>query len=330
VKKVHKALHLRHHKHTGKLLAHKHTSYRVLFLLMLLPVIALALVDRLDVAASDLVVSASVPAAIPADPAVITSPNDGETILTREVAVNGTCPVISPAIIVAIYNNGALAGSASCTASGTFSVPITLSYGTNALVPKVVTITGDIGASGPTVTVTFPTAFNNYSYGGSGLSGVSGIGTPLRVVSQDIYALITADGNTAWHGNIAGGSAPYHVKIDWGDGNTDTITVTDSAEQTFSHHYGVIQSYNIKITVDDTEHETVTLHIAGVTRFVQTGTAGLNATLDQLPPVVAFIQKYVLQIYIVTLSGLVFLWYLEHGQHIVSRRGVVHKRKLRH
>ena len=332
MKKVHKALHLRHHKHTGKLLAHKHTSYRVLFLLMFVPVIALALVERLDVAASDLSVSASVPAAMPSSGPVITSPKDGQNVVIRKIDVTGTCPIISPAIVVAIYNNDALAGSASCTSSGTFSVPVTLSYGENSLVPKVVTITGEVGAVGPTVMVIFPTPLY-----GSGLSnvkpvsGVSVMNPPLHIVSDEIYALITPDGKTTWHGRIAGGQVPYQVKIDWGDGNVDKLTVNDSSEQAFMHQYDVIRSYSIAIDVTDAAHETMTFQIAGVTRYIQMGITSLDTSVSQLPPVVTFVQKYAVQIYIAALSGLVFLWYLEHGRHIVMQATVHHRpRRYRH
>jgi hypothetical protein len=305
---------------------------------MALPVMMLTVVNRLDAAATDLIVSATVPAPLPSGTAEITSLNNGDTVPNQDIVVSGTCPIIDPAIIVAIYNNDVLAGSAPCSPGGTFSVSIQSINGTNALVPKIVTITNEIGASGSTVTVTWlaPSPDHSDSPGiDPGMTNFDSIGLPLRVVPTDIFAIINADGNTTWRGRFAGGTSPYQIQVDWGDGHTDTFTVNDTSEQTYRHDYEKVQSYDITIEVTDVDQSTATMHVAGVTRFVNLGVTGLDANLNQLPPVVAFIQQNAVQIYTVTLSGLVFLWYLEHGRHlavagtkIVSIK--IHKTRLRH
>ena len=294
---------------------------------MLLPVLALTLVDRLNVAATDMIVSASVMAGLPSDVPVITSPKDGDVLLSKEIAVSGTCPVYEPAVIVAIYNNGGLAGSARCTSSGTFSVPIRLSYGTNTLVPRAVSITNEIGPPGAAVTVTLPLPLTG---GQTGVGEFTGIGMPLRIVPTDIFALISTDGNTSWRASFEGGKPPYQVRIDWGDGTIDRVKVGDDTEQAFHHDYGTIRYYDITVTATDSANSMVVMHIAGVTRFVQVGAAGLDANLDQVPPFIAYIQKYVVQIYIVTLFALLFLWYLEHGRHIAIAPTKARKRRVRH
>ena len=333
MKSAHKVLRLHHHKHTGKVIAHKHTSYRVLFLLMLLPVMMLTLVDRLNVAASDLFVNAKVMAGLPAGVPMITSPQDGDTMLNANITASGSCPTYNPAPIVTLYNNGNFAGSTPCTPEGTFSIPILLSYGTNALIPKLISITDEVGDPGPTVTVTLPSSISHPATGGAGLPGLEGvnaIGLPLRIVPIDMFALVVADGSVSWRGSIVGGSAPYTIHMDWGDGTNSTTKIGDSSEQIFTHRYDKVGMYDITIVVTDNDGSTVSMHIAGITRFVQTGVAGLDTNLQQLPPPIAFIQKYVVQIYIVTLSSLIFLWYLEHGRHVVSASTKIYKRKLRH
>ncbi|MCA9328060.1 hypothetical protein KDA14_06025, partial [Candidatus Saccharibacteria bacterium] len=143
-------------------------------------------------------------------------------------------------------------------------------------------------------------------------------------------ALISADGNTSWRASFEGGKPPYQVRIDWGDGTVDRVKVGDDAEQAFHHDYGTIKYYDITVTATDGADSTVVMHIAGVTRFVQVGAAGLDANLDQVPPFIAYIQKYVVQIYIVTLFALLFLWYLEHGRHIAIVPAKARKRRVRH
>ena len=105
----------------------------------------MTLVDKLDVAASNLMVTATVPAPIPDGAPIITTPMDGATVQTQNITVSGLCPVITPAVIITIYNDNVFAGSAICSADGKFSVPIVISYGDHTLLAKVVTITGGEG-----------------------------------------------------------------------------------------------------------------------------------------------------------------------------------------
>lgn len=110
----------------------------------------------------DLTVTARIPAPIPTDPAVITNPLDGFVSNQSNLTVDGTCPVITPNVVVAIIDNGTMAGSAPCDDAHEFSVSITLDPGTNALIARVYTITYDPGHDSDTVTVTY-----NTSSGGS-------------------------------------------------------------------------------------------------------------------------------------------------------------------
>jgi hypothetical protein len=335
--KLHKALHLRHHKHTGKLLAHKHTSYRTLFMLMLAPILMLALVSDLQAHADDTItVSATVPANIPSGNPTIDSPLDGVTLSAANVTVSGTCPVITPAIIIAIYDNGTLTSSVQCQVDGTYSVSTPLIYGLNSLVATVKTVTnGTGGSSSPPVKVTRPTppapSPSPSSHPSSPKPPVSGdqitpsvielLPTIVRVEPSEAFFVVTTKGSTTWQGKFEGGSAPYQVKMDWGDGSSDTHTVADASVQSFSHTYKSVSSYNITITATDSKGATTTLHSVSVSLQLSTGTQGAGDThVTGVPPVVEFAQKYMWQIYIGSLSGLVFLWWLEHGRHLLTFR----------
>jgi hypothetical protein len=299
---------------------------------MLVPIIAMALVQQV-VGASDLVVSAKIPAPMPTGAPVIVSPTDGTTIHSGDVVVSGTCPVITPAIIVAIYDGDTLIGSVQCGADGTFSVPVTLSFGTHTLVATVVTITNDIGASSQPVTVIYPEPVTSTPSkpGGSSISsnGFS-FGPPVRIVASDIYVILEPNGHAVWHGRFADGTAPYTVRIDWGDGNVSTYKDVDQAKQEYSHDYKSIHTYKIIIQVTDSNEGTSTLYSVVVTLSLKDrsevgeGVGFMNDSQNSTTsPIVAFIQRYVWQIYIGTFSGLAFLWYLEHGRHMVSRaRGI--------
>lgn len=327
VKSVHKVLKLHPHKHTGKVLAHKHTSYRVLFFLMLLPIGLMALIDQMA-GASELMVNASVPAPIPSESPVITKPASNTTVYSRDLTVVGTCPVVSPAVIITIYDNQALVGSTRCGSDGSFSVPVSLTLGQHSLVATILTITGDTGPSSQPVIVTY--ALINPEKEKITTSSL-GFGAPVRIVPTDPFTTIHHDGSAVWRGKFVDGQKPYTVRIDWGDGIEDTYTVTDEIEQTFAHDYTKMQTSTIIVEVADVVGDTMKLYGLAIT-FSMHEYSGFGSALHSADtsssPFTAFIQKYIVHIYVTTLSALVFLWYLEHGRHIV--RAGKHVGRLRH
>src|SRR5882757_4742169 len=119
--KAHSRLHP--HKHTGKLLHHRHTSYRALAVLLLLTGGILVRTEwsmRQVAAADSLFVFATVPAPIPTMGPVILVPTDGSLTHDPNITVSGTCEAMTPATTIAIYSNGTLLGSAPCAPDGTF------------------------------------------------------------------------------------------------------------------------------------------------------------------------------------------------------------------
>ncbi|MFZ2544851.1 MAG: hypothetical protein WAW80_02655 [Candidatus Saccharimonadales bacterium] len=305
MKSVHRALHLRHHKHTGKLLPHKHTSYRVLFLLMLAPIIMMALVGQLATAV-DYQVTAVVPAVMPDGAPVITSPKDNSSINSGQVQITGTCPTSQPLVIIAIYDNDVLAGSGQCMADGTFSVSITLYVGNNTIVAIMHTMTGQIGAKSTIININRVSSIHQ------------SFGIPLRIIGSDVFLQISADGGVVWRGQVVGGVAPYALKIDWGDGTTDSYEITDQAEQMFPHTYKDRQFYKVIISVVDANGDAQSIQTtAGSLAEPILSVGSNNREIDfGALPFAMFVQLHIWQIYIGTFFALVFLWYLERGRHL--------------
>ncbi len=327
VKRIHHALKLRHHKHTGKLLAHKHTSYRVLFLLMAAPILMLVLVNHLNARASDqIAVSASVAAVMPTTAPVITLPANNSTTNFGAVTVSGTCPTSNLPIIIGVFDGSNLIGSAQCTGGKTFSLPVMLGYGTHRLTAAVFSATGQRGSTSVPVTITVmpPPVLSRVEQ----LSELS----PLRIVVRDTFVTLQANGQAVWQGNIEGGSTPYRVQVDWGDGTSSEYTVGDQTQQSYSHHYTYVHAYTITVQVKDAAGQATMLQSAAISLLDQ---QTLGLALDVKGPGAlsffeGFVQQYIGYIYICTLSGLVFLWYLEHGRHahwfVVA---IFHRRKRR-
>lgn len=276
----------------------------------------MALVGQLA-SADTYTVTATVPAPMPAGVPEITSPTDGMTISGDSVNVSGTCPVITPAIIVAIYRDSTLIGSTECRADGAFFVAVPLAYGANVLTATVVTITGGIGGTSAPVTVTHPQPVIP-TIGGQSVGQLADMALPIHITSPDKFVLLGPDGSAAWHGSISGGTPPYAVSIEWGDGETDKHTITDHAERLYTHRYGTLHPYSITVRVTDARDGTSTFRTVAVTLALHALQGVKDSGSGQLPPLMVFIDKYMWQIYIVTLSGLIFLWYLEHGHHLIG------------
>lgn len=290
----------------------------------------MALVDQLSVAASDFTVNATVPAPMPDGAPSITGPQINDMPYAAEKVITGTCPVITPSVIIAVYDNGVLIGSSVCGADGTFSLPVSLDYGTHVLVATIFTITGERGESSTEVTITRlspMTPVVSASSAGSQsepsvlappeLSGVIG------VVPTSPFAGFDTSGEVTWRAKFVGGEPPYKVQIDWGDKTIDSHTIPDHEEHVFTHRYKVAKAYSVVVNVTDAKGWKATYRTVAVAQFVSRLTAYDNSA--QPSPAMSFLQKYMWHIYIITFFGLVFLWYLEHGHKAVKR--VAKKRK---
>ncbi len=126
-------------------------------------------------------VTATVPAVNLTDPAIITSPTDGQHFTDPNQTVSGTCPAAS---YVTVTDNAALMGTSACN-SGTFQVSLLLSTGSNQLSAQDYNLTNSPGPSSNGITVYYAPPTNNG--GGSSSDQGSGQTTPvsLEVVNVD-------------------------------------------------------------------------------------------------------------------------------------------------
>jgi hypothetical protein len=279
---VHRHLHLQHHHHTGRVLHHRHTSYRGLAVVLVLSAAFIVGLNVLSRATADSIyVTARNPAPIPATPAEITSPSDGTVIHTANLTVSGTCPVIVPRVIIAIVDNGTEVGSMACDTNNEFSVPVTLNYGDHTLLARSYTITDDTGPDSISVHVSYPlpppppiasspnttgTPQRTNAPSSQTPSEESGV-SPLSITSAKPFIVYGPSKDALWIGHISGGKPPYTLTIDWGDGRNETHIVANSVEQYLRHHYRVVQSYDVSFTISDAAGQHLQWHIAAVSPY---------------------------------------------------------------
>ena len=190
----------------------------------------------------------TISAAPPTTGATITFPNNNQVFTEVPIRAAGLCP---GTVLVKMFKNNVFAGSVQC-ANGSYSIQIDLFSGANELVARVY---DDLDQAGPDSNIV-NVSFNDTK-----------TGSKNRVTLTSNFAKRGAfPGETlTWPLVISGGSGPYAVSIDWGDG-----TAADLSSQPFpgafniKHIYKDAGIYNIIIKVVDTDGSSAYLQLVGV------------------------------------------------------------------
>lgn len=181
----------------------------------------------------------------PTVPATITIPGNGASYTESPITVSGLC---LDGLLVQVYNNEVLSGSVQCK-NGSFSLQITLFNGNNDITASVF---DDLDQPGP------PSNMMSVSYNNSNFTA---FGALVTLTSN--YGRRAAEPNTelTWPLILSGGSGPYALSIDWGDGKTPELKSLGTAgEFNIRHNYAKSGLYRVIVRVTDAN---------GVTAFIQ-------------------------------------------------------------
>lgn len=248
---LHQKLHLQHHRHSGKWLHHRHTSYRSLGVVLVLAGVSMGGIAVMQRAAAESLVSISVNVHVPRpqSPAIIAVPEDGAKLPGSETVIAGSCPVILPQAVILVIVDDEHIGSAICDASNNFSISANLVAGAHTIVADAISIDGDRGPSSQPVHVTIQAA-------PPAKPGAASVTTPAAVptiTSDSTFAVIDASKSVEWTGVLhsnASDKTPYSLIIDWNDGTYDTYDIQSGPQQA-RHHYASLASHNIIVAVSD-------------------------------------------------------------------------------
>ncbi len=253
-------LKLTHHRHSGQLRPHEHTSYIPLGILLLF--VGLALMAYTSYAASPPPESSSVgltgtmPGKPPTIAAVIKVPNNQTRFTSSPVATSGTCPANT---LVEMFKNDIFAGSTPCTDNGVFSLDIDLLVGTNTIIARVYDALNQPGPDSNAVVIYY-----------DALPVQAG---PLT--SLDFSKQLILNTDAAFRGvfpeqelsipiDIIGGVPPYAVNIQWGDSNNKVVSRDNNNSFKISHVYQRAGTYQISIQASDTEGRVAFLTVASI------------------------------------------------------------------
>jgi len=192
---------------------------------------------------------ARVPTSAPAVAPTISFPTNGQTFTHLPITVTGVCQTD---LLVKLFKNNVFAGSDQCE-KGNFSISADLFSGRNDLITRAYDGLDQASPDSATVTV----FFNDNSSGNFG----------ARVSLSSSYAKLGADPGTAinWPFIISGGTAPYAVSVDWGDGSSPSlISESFPGEFTASHAYDKAGIYNVIVKVTDKNGISAFLQVVGI------------------------------------------------------------------
>lgn len=224
--------------------------------------------------ADDYAVTAVVQAEPLTEGATITYPVDGASLTSTPINVSGTCPYGS---YVKLYDNGLFSGVAWCVPAGTFQIETDLFDGKNVLLAEAFNITDQQGPATPSISIDYqaPAQANSGSSGSSSSSSNQSTGsnssvgaasssansensgsvastpTPLLLTTDFQYQTFTTSTTFSWSMDLEGGTPPYTVGINWGDGQTSTAVYKTDPVFKITHDYKKQGYYPIKVDAVD-------------------------------------------------------------------------------
>ncbi len=247
--------------HFGKLRPHRHTSYAGLFfalmvvgiLLLGMSFAASAAVPAVNPQTGSVGLTGTVRGPAPSTAASIANPRDGSRTSSIPITVSGTCPVNT---FVSITKNGVFGGVTSCQDDGTFTLLVDLFDGQNRLVAQVSDALGQLGPGSSPVNVFYDAPSLNLPGGTTG----------KQLFLEVTTTVLGGDPNQALGrgATIVGGSGPYAVSWDWGDGESSLSSQQDAGPVSASHAYTRPGNYRVIVRVTDAQGNAAFLQLVTV------------------------------------------------------------------
>jgi hypothetical protein len=205
----------------------------------------------------------------PTQAASIVSPGNGAVFTTMPITVTGSC---SNDLMVKIFKNNVFSGSVMCD-RGSYNIQIDLFSSRNDLIARVYDALDQAGPDSNTVSVTFN-------------DSTARPDVPARVSLTTNYARRGANPKEllTWPIIISGGTSPYAVSVDWGDGSSnDVYSVTTPGEFTIKHQFEQSGVYRALVKASDKNGAIAYLQLVAVGNgdAKQPSVAGATADKNQ-------------------------------------------------
>lgn len=207
---------------------------------------------------------ATIPSAPPTQAATIATPANGAVFTSTPITVSGLCP---SGVLVKVFANNVFVGSTVCT-KGSYQLQVDLFSGRNDIVVRVFDALDQAGPDSEIVNVTF----NDAQFASVG----------SRVVITSIYARRGANPGDEldWPISLGGGTGPYALSVDWGDGKpTDLQSIPFATTVTLKHTYDSAGTYQVVMKATDAKGTAAFFQAVGVANgAIQTASTAKGST----------------------------------------------------
>jgi len=247
---MYRVLNISHHRHTGRRLPRQHTSYASLAFMLMLTGILLAGTSVSSFAAStppaagSVGLSGKMPATAPKTAPTITSPVSGLTVSSTPITVSGICATDT---IVEVFKNDIFAGASNCGADKTFAILTDLLFGSNNLIARAYDALDQASPDSNAVSV----FYNGQLPGISSIDGSNTLGQQLVLHTSAVFRGIEPNQQLAIPLDIIGGTAPFSLSFNWGDGGQDLVTRSDNVSFSTYHAYKRPGTFQVTIKASD-------------------------------------------------------------------------------
>lgn len=210
------------------------------------------LIFSLPVQAANQTATNSIEGIIPSPPpsqgATITLPASGSVFSSQPITVSGLCP---SGLLIKIFDNNVFVGSVYCQ-NGSYTLQIDLFSGQNDLTAIDYDALDQAGPTSNSVSV---------SYNGGQFIASS---VPLSLTSNYAERGAAPGSEIDWPIIINGGSPPYAISVDWGDGNSAELISQQSAGTVIiKHNYNIAGLYQVIIKATDVNGQNAFLQVVG-------------------------------------------------------------------
>lgn len=191
----------------------------------------------------------TIPSPPPKTAATISTPVSGRTFTDTPITVSGLC---TTGLLVKVFSNNIFVGSAQCE-NGSYSLQIDLFGGQNDIVTRVYDALDQAGPDSNTVTVTFQDS--QFAAFGQRIS----LGSTIAKLGADVGSQLS------WPIILSGGTGPYAISVDWGDGSaTDLKSQPFAGALNITHVYKSAGIYRVVVKATDSTGATAFLQLVGV------------------------------------------------------------------
>lgn len=313
-------LKLIHHRHSGKLRPHEHTSYLPLGVLLLAVGLLLGVYTSYAASpgpeAGSVGLTGIVPGKPPSVAPTIDSPKNGARFSTTPVTVSGTCPKNT---LVEVFKNNIFAGSTPCLDAGTYSMEIDLLIGANDLIARVY---DDLNQAGPDSNK--PTVYYDALPAQAGpLTSLDFGGAQMILNTDAVFRGVFPNQELNMPIDILGGTPPYAINIQWGDSSNKVVPRGNNQSFTVGHVYSKPGTYQIAIQGSDANGRVAFLTVAAIVNGQ--GNVAANSTTPTVSTSTLARLLTLWPLYASVVAIAISFWLGERREkHILMRTGPVY------